>query len=75
MADGEDLGGLVEVDLQRGHGVAGEVEELGVAQDVAQHRLGALVVGVELVEGALESLLRIADRAPGVEVGPRVGGE
>ena len=56
-------------------GVAGEVDELGVAQDVAEHRLGALVVGVELVEGALEALARIADRAPAVEVGPRVGGE
>ena len=74
-ADGEDLGGLFEVRVQRGHGVAGEVDVLGVAEHVAEHRLGALVVGVELVEGSLESLLRIANRAPAVEIGPRVGGE
>ena len=59
-AGGEDLGGLLEVRVQRRHGVAGEVDELGVAQHVAEHRLGALVVGVELVEGSLESLA--ADR-------------
>jgi hypothetical protein len=40
-ADGEDLGGFFEVRVQRGHGVAGEVDELGVAEHVAEHRLGA----------------------------------
>jgi hypothetical protein len=30
-ADGEDLGGFFQVRVQRGHGVAGEVVELGVA--------------------------------------------
>ena len=30
-ADGEDLGGLFEVRVQRGHGVAGEVDEFGIA--------------------------------------------
>ena len=74
-ADDEDLGGFVEVGVQRGHGVAGGVDEFGVAEHVAQHRLGALVVGVELVKGSLESLLRIANRAPVAEIGPRVGGE
>ena len=74
-ADDEDVGGFLEVRLQRGHGVAGEVDELGVAEDVAEHRLGALVVGVELVEGSLKPLLRIANRAPRAEIGPRVGGE
>ena len=73
-ADGEDLGGFLEVRVQRGHGVAGGVDEFGVAQHVAEHRLGALVVGVELVKGSLESLPRIANRAPVAEIGPRVGG-
>jgi hypothetical protein len=71
----EDLRDLVEVRVQRGHGVAGGVDELGVAEHVAEHRRGALVVGVELVEGSRESLLRIANRAPAGEIGPRVGGE
>jgi hypothetical protein len=53
-ADGEDLGGVFEECAQRGHSVAGEVVEFGVAEHVAQHRLGALVVGVELVKGSLE---------------------
>jgi hypothetical protein len=29
-AEGEDLGGFLEVRVQRGHGVAGEVDVLGV---------------------------------------------
>ena len=53
-AGGEDLGGFFEVRVQRVNGVAGEVDELGVAEDVAEHRFGALVVGVQLVEGSLE---------------------
>ena len=40
-------------------------DELGVAEDVAEHRLGALVVGIQRVECVLETLLRVADRAPG----------
>jgi polyketide cyclase/dehydrase/lipid transport protein len=67
--------GFFEACLQGGHGVAGEVDELGIAEHVAAHRLGALVVGVELVEGSLESLLRTANRAPVAEVGKRVRGE
>jgi len=74
-ADGEDLGSFLEVRVQWGHGVAGEVDELGVAERVAEHGLGALVVGVELVKGSLESQLRIADRAPAGGIGPRVGSE
>ena len=61
--------------MQRGHGVAGELDELGVAEHVAEHRRRALVVGVELVERSREPLLRIADRPPAGEIGPRVGGE
>jgi hypothetical protein len=34
-ADGEDLGGFFKVRVQRGHGVAGEVDEFGVAEHVA----------------------------------------
>jgi len=71
--DGKDLGGVFEIGLQRGHGIAGDVDELGVAEHVAEHRLGVLVVGVELVERSLESLLGIANRAP--VVWPRVGRE
>ena len=59
-AGGEDLGGFFEVGVQRCHGAAGEVDELGIAEDVAEHRLGALVVGVELVEGSREPLVRVA---------------
>ena len=66
-AGGEDLGGFLEVRVQGGDRVASEADELGVAQDVAEHRLGALVVGVELVEGSLESLA--ADR--GSRASPR----
>jgi hypothetical protein len=73
--DGEDPGGFFEVRVQRGDGIAGGVHEFGVAEHVAEHRLGALVVGVELVEGSLESLAGIANRAPAAEIGPRVGGE
>ena len=74
-ADGEALGGVFEVSPEWGRGVAGERDELGVAEDVAEHRLGALVVRVELVEGVPESLLWIANRTPGTEIGPRIGGE
>ena len=75
QADDEDLGGFVEVAAQRRHGVAGGVDELGVAEHVAQHRLGALVVRVELVKRPLKPLPRIVHRAPAAEIGPRVGGE
>jgi hypothetical protein len=34
--------------VERGDRVAGEVDELGVAEHVGEHRPGALVVGVEL---------------------------
>ena len=71
-AGGEDLGRFVQVGVQRLQGHADGVDELGVAQDVAVHRLGALVVGVELVERPGEPLPRVGDRAPGLEVGPRV---
>jgi hypothetical protein len=40
------------------------LDELGVAEDLAEHRLGALVVGVQLAKGVLESLVRVANRAP-----------
>ena len=63
-AGGQDLGGLFEVRVERSHGVAGEVDELCIAEDVAVHRCGALVVGVELVQSALESLMRVANRSP-----------
>lgn len=63
--DGEDLGRFLDVCVQRGDGVAGEVDELRVPKDVREHRLGALVVGIEIVEGALETLARIANAAPG----------
>jgi hypothetical protein len=45
---------------ERGDGLAGEVDERGIAQHVAEHRPGALVIGVELVERLLESLPRIS---------------
>ena len=60
---------------QRGDSVVGELDELGVAEDVAQHWFSALVVGVELVEGSRQPLLWVADRAPGAEVRPGVGCE
>jgi ketosteroid isomerase-like protein len=40
--DGESLGGFLEVRVQRGHGVAGEVDDFGVAH---------LVIGVWSFEG------------------------
>ena len=74
-ADDEDLAGLLEVLPQGCYGVAGEVDMFGVAEHVAEHRLGALVVGIELVQRSLESFRRIANGAPVAEIGPRVGGE
>ena len=71
----EGLGGLIEIGVEGRDGVAGVVEEFGVAQGVGEHRPGALVVGVELVEGVPESLPGVADRAPVVEIGERVGRE
>ena len=62
--DGEDLDGFFEVPVQRDNGVASGIDELGVAEDVAEHRLGALVVGVQLVKRLLESPARVANRAP-----------
>ena len=68
----QDLGGFGQVVLERNDRRPEGVDELGVAQDVAEHRFGALVVGVELRQCVRQPLLRVADRTPGREVGPRV---
>ena len=61
----QDLGRLGQVALEGRERGLDCVDELGVAEDVAEHRFGALVVGVELVERPREPLSRVADRAPG----------
>ena len=52
------------------------VDELEVAEDIAPHRFGALVVGVQVIQCAFESLARVADHAPRPLVGQGMrGGE
>ena len=52
----EDRDGLAEERVERRHGVARVVDELGVAQGVGEHRARPLVVGVELVERVRQPL-------------------
>ena len=44
-----------------------------VAQEVRHHALVRAVVGVELGERGLETLVRVADRGPAPEIGRRIG--
>ena len=70
----EHVGGLVEVRVRaarRRRGRSRRARRRGAT--LAEHRRGALVIGVELVEGSREPLPRVADRAPRVEIGQRVG--
>jgi hypothetical protein len=49
--------------------------EVEIAQDIAVHRRGALVVRVDVLECTLDPPDRIVDRPPWLGVWPRVGGK
>jgi hypothetical protein len=72
LADGEDVGGFFEVRLQRGYGVAGDVDEFGVAEHVAETseaafatQPGNLAPGAPGVREALSGFIfALRDRQP-----------
>lgn len=73
--DREDLSRLCLVVLERDQRRPDSLDERRVAQDVAEHRLGALVVGVQLAQSPHEPLVGVIDRTPRLEVRPWVGRE
>src|SRR3954454_6126588 len=58
-AHGQDLGRFGQVALEGNERGREGVDELEIAKDVVEHRLGLLVVGVELVKCSCEPLLTI----------------
>ncbi len=72
---GESARGVFDEGPEPREGGLDTGDQRSVAQHVREHRLGALVVGVELVEAVGEPLLGVGDRAPRVGIRPRVAVE